>query len=95
MDGIAVEQLVAAHIEPTPFGQPCGAVGLAVDARGCHHGGYEDIVAKEVLILKAIGIVLFRPFVVERATEGDTRVVSLATGIIDIGHQGIAQLYGL
>ena len=92
---VATHQLVATDVEPLAFGQPCLVVSLAVRLGSRHDGRYQDIVAKHILTLLAVGLVLLGPLVVERAADADTCVVGLPGSGVDIRHQLVAQVAGL
>ena len=85
--------LIAAHVEPAAFWQPRRAWRLTVSTRCLQHRSHKYVVAEHVLVLIGIGLVGFRPVVVERSANGNTRIVSLPASGVDVWHQPIAQLH--
>ena len=91
-DAATADQPVATHVVPLSLWQPRAAESHAVSLGGGDDGSDEDVVAKHILTLLPVGLVLLGPLIVERPADADARVVSLACGGVDVGHELIAQV---
>ena len=75
-----------------PGGEPHAARGQAGDlVHGRADGGGEDVVAEEEFLLPAVGILLFRIFIIERAAHGNACVIGLPRRAVDVRGEVVAE----